>query len=105
MELTLPDGTLRLGLDLPAPPRSTLFPPQLQIIHNPELLALLTQYHAATFTEHGSGARDWTVLTERMKYIIELFRSRQQDQRLFDPPFQPEHVASIKAGVMPGGAL
>ena len=105
MELTLPDGVLHLGRDVPAPPGKPLFPPQLRTIQLPELRRLLEQYRAlgavthgnrlvlmlerdiakivgdtaVEIVAHGSAARDWVVLAQRMRYILELFRSRQQD--------------------------
>ena len=46
----------------------------------------------------GSGARDWTELTDRMNFIVDLFRTRQFDENLFAPPFsQPEWDALVSA--------
>ena len=51
------------------------------------------------------GAINWADLGDRMRYILELFRSRQQDQRLFEPPFNAIQTASIAASVEPDGEL
>lgn len=105
MELRLPDGILRLGCDVPSPPGAPLFPPALQTLDDSELQALLERFGAGGPTARGSGAKNWADLPERMQYILELFRSRQQDPRLFEPPFDPEQTAAIAAGQVPGGDL
>lgn len=105
MELKLPDGTLHLGVDLPALPGQPLFPPVLQQIHDVELRALLESYGAMGEMPRGIGAKNWTMLTERMRYILELFRSRQQDTRLFKQPFGEDQRKAIAEGRMPHGEL
>lgn len=89
MKLAVPGGALKLGNDLPPPPgmESTLFPPHLRSIENPELRALLGQLDKSQDSLKGSGAKDWSKLDQRMNYIVDLFRSRQSDPALFDPPF------------------
>ncbi|WIG95541.1 hypothetical protein [Myxococcus sp. SDU36] len=89
MKLAVPGGALKLGNDLPPPPgmESTLFPPHLRSIENPELRALLGQLDKSPDSLKGSGAKDWSKLDQRMNYIVDLFRSRQSDPALFDPPF------------------
>ncbi|WP_426749567.1 hypothetical protein [Myxococcus sp. Y35] len=89
MKLAVPGSALRLGNDLPPPPgmESTLFPPHLRSIENPELLALLASFDKSPNSLDGSGAEDWSRLDQRMNYIVDLFRSRQSDPALFDPPF------------------
>ncbi|WNZ63779.1 hypothetical protein QEG98_08795 [Myxococcus sp. MxC21-1] len=89
MKLAVPGSALKLGNDLPPPPgmESTLFPPHLRSIENPELRALLGQLDKSQDSLKGSGAKDWSKLDQRMNYIVDLFRSRQSDPALFDPPF------------------
>ncbi|MBZ4422210.1 hypothetical protein [Myxococcus sp. RHSTA-1-4] len=89
MKLAVPGGALKLGNDLP-PPRgmeSTLFPPHLRTIQNPELRALLGRLDHSPDSLKGTGAKDWSRLEQRMDYIIDLFRTRQSDPHLFDAPF------------------
>jgi hypothetical protein len=132
MTLKLPDGVLRLGSDLPAAPGQPLFPKLLRTIEDPELAALLAKYNAlAERAEElearrlientveellgklgidreiaiGTGADDWVSLNERMRYILELFRSRQQTQLLLQPTFTASQVAAMKAGRIPDGPL
>ncbi|NVJ06393.1 hypothetical protein HUW63_14260 [Myxococcus sp. AM001] len=89
MKLVVPGSALKLGNDLPPPPgmESTLFPPHLRTIENPELRKLLAQFDKSPDSLEGTGAEDWSRLDQRMNYIIDLFRSRQSDPALFDPPF------------------
>ncbi|WP_426749566.1 hypothetical protein [Myxococcus sp. Y35] len=89
MKLAVPGGALKLGNDLPPPPgmESTLFPPHLRSIENPELRTLLDQLDKSPDSLNGTGAKDWSQLDQRMNYIVDLFRSRQSDPALFDPPF------------------
>lgn len=105
MRLILPDGTLCLGVDLPAPPGQPLFPKTLQQIDNEELRRLLANYDVAFRSARGSGAKDWTDLSERMRYILELFRSRQQDARLLEQPFAVSQRQAIVDGHVPEGSL
>lgn len=89
MKLAVPGGVLKLGNDLPPPPgmESTLFPPHLRTLESPELRALLARLDHSPDSLKGTGAKDWSRLAQRMDYIIDLFRTRQSDPRLFDPPF------------------
>ena len=132
MTLKFPNETLHLGRDLPAPPGAPLFPPALQTIANKELNLMLAQYNALAersedrdavraieeaaellmgklgFGESfalGTGADDWTQLSQRMRYILEMFRSRQQDRRLLQQVFTAEQVKVMKSGKVPTGPL
>ena len=89
MKLAVPGGALKLGNDLPPPKgmESTLFPPHLRTIQNPELKALLNKLDHSPDSLKGTGAKDWSRLDQRMDYIIDLFRTRQSDPHLFDQPF------------------
>src|SRR5207302_800965 len=46
----------------------------------------------------GTGADDWVSLDQRMRFILELFRSRQQNQRLLAPIFTASQVDTLKQG-------
>jgi hypothetical protein len=132
MTLKLPDGVLRLGSDLPAAPGQPLFPRVLETIQHPGLAAMLAKYHALAARDEefaalrqiedtveellgklgigrdiavGTGADDWVSLNERMRYILELFRSRQQNQLLLQPTFSASQVTAMKAGRIPDGPL
>ncbi|WP_253910524.1 hypothetical protein, partial [Pyxidicoccus fallax] len=89
MKLAVPGDALKLGNDLPPPKgmESTLFPPHLRSIQNPELRELLGKLDSSPDSLKGTGAKDWSRLDQRMNYIIDLFRTRQSDPHLFDPPY------------------
>lgn len=101
MTLELPDGTLHLGRDVPTAPGQPIFPPDLTDLHDAELLRLLRVFHADGVNARDSGASDWSNLSDRMRYILELFRSRQQDQSLFETPFDAAAMAVIQRGGIP----
>jgi hypothetical protein len=101
MTITLPAGVvLELGEDLKAG-----FPEALKEITNPELSAFLEQHDLSSGGTRGTGAVDWADLTDRLNYIIGLFRSYQEQQDLFEPPFTPEQTTTLKAGHRPDGRL
>jgi hypothetical protein len=86
MTLRLPDTELVLGRDLPAPRGQPLYPLLLDPVGDPAAVELLTEYGATDPLNHGEGAGDWTQLSQRMRYILELFRSRQRDAPLMREP-------------------
>ena len=108
MSLALPFGErLSLGSDLRAEPGEPVFPAPLQRLSAPpDLLVLVSQYDRASThgaREAGSAAIDWASLPDRMNFIINLFRSRQQDEVLFDQPFDEGQRDSISEGMVPVG--
>jgi hypothetical protein len=100
VSLALPGGTLRLGTDLTGP-----YPAHLQSLANAELIALLGSVDSNLSGPRGSGAEDWASLADRIRYIGELFRLRQEDAGLLGAPFTPEQTAAIKEGRLPTGRL
>lgn len=101
MTISIPkDVHLRLWRDL-----SGVYPAVLQSITNPDLIRLLEQIDPSRDSLADSGAVDWSDLSERLHYIVELFRLYQQDGDLFEPPFSPDQIMEIKAGRLPAGAL
>jgi len=105
MTLRLPEGEIHLGKDLQESPGRQLFPSVLQSIEMNELRDMLATYHADGSTAEESGAVDWADIPERMRFILTLFRARQQDFRLFEQPFSEAQRRDIAAGRMPQGAL
>jgi hypothetical protein len=101
MTLELPNGTLHLGRDLPNAPGQPMFPPHLIDLKDPELLRILRIYRADGISARGSGASEWSNLSDRLRYILELFRSRQQDAGLLEPPFGPATIREIESGAVP----
>jgi hypothetical protein len=103
--IELPEGTLRLGQTLPSLPSGSMFPAALRTIENAELRDLLALLDRTPDRLAGSAARDWGNLGDRMNLIVDLFRSRQQDERLYQPPFTAEQAQLIRAGERPLGPL
>jgi hypothetical protein len=104
MNLALPEGKeIPLGSDVPSLPSGA--PTALQSIELPELRELFARFHASPGSNAGSGANNWARLEDRMGFIIELFRSRQQELDLLSPPFDPAQEADLARGVVPSGAL
>jgi hypothetical protein len=127
MTLTLPDGVLHLGRSIPHDDNAPLLPPALATIDDPELAALLDRHGALHVrVDHSAfgwlqarirallghptlaageladaGALDWTDLAQRMRFILTLFRVRQQDPDLFRQPFTDAQRAAIFAGRLP----
>lgn len=101
MSITFPSGIqLRLGQDL-----THEFPEPLKHITHPELRLLLDKYDLTPDSLSGSGAVDWADLPDRLHFIIDLFRSYQEDPQLLEPPFTGEQVAALKMGKMPEGRV
>lgn len=111
LTLKLPDSSVRLGRDLRAAPGHPMFPRVLERIEHPELGSLFARFaprfwHApAHALAHGTAAEDWASLDQRMRFILELFRSRQQNQRLLEPTFTERQVSAMQGGRVPDGPL
>jgi len=106
MVLKLPDEVLTLGRPLPAPgPSGTpLFPKDLQAITEPLTQALLTRYDLSDGRDEGRRVHNWSSYDDRMSYIANLFRSRQQHEPLFSKPFPPDVEAKLLKGELAPGA-
>ena len=97
MVLSLPGRVLWLGTHLADP-----YPEALQTITDHDLEALITRFEpAAAPGGDDCGARDWSVLEQRMHYILHLFRAWHEHPELARPPFTEAQVVSIAAGVVP----
>lgn len=105
MTLALPGETLRLGDDLPPLPGGGIYPSDLQSLSLPEAEELVQRLDRTPHTTRGSAARDWTLLGDRMNYVVDFFRSRQQDRSLLQAPFNPQQVDGILRGRVPKGRL
>ncbi len=101
MTIGLPEGQyLRLGHDLRAD-----YPQSLASLSNSELVALLKQVDPTSDSIEASGAVDWGNLSDRLHFIVDMFRCYQEWSLLFTAPFTDEQVAAIKAGLRPPGEL
>lgn len=101
MTLTLPDGVLDLARDVPPLADGEPFPPALRELRLPEVRTLVEQWDATGGTGRGAGAHDWADLHQRMTYIVNLFRSRQQHLSLTVSPFNTAQLAWMVRGEVP----
>jgi hypothetical protein len=109
MSLALPGGaSLPLGRNIPKEAAARPYlPVALQNITEPvDLVKLLAAYDRARgATNIGSASVDWRALEDRMNFIVNLFRSRQQDEELWGQPFSDEQRANIEARTVPPADL
>jgi hypothetical protein len=102
MTLALPDETLLLGRALRAPAGQPLYPAVLDPVDDADTLAFLKRHGAVA---PPAATANWTVLAERMRYIVDLFRSRQCHRPLQGPPFTAGQLRQLAAGVPVTGRL
>jgi hypothetical protein len=116
----LPSETLRLGKDVP--PRSAiapLFPPDLNDLSslpkgpavksgsiddaalNENVFNLVASFDRSLGDGRGSAARDWRRYDDRLNWIVNMMRSRQQDQSLWWSPYSVEDQKRILDGQLP----
>lgn len=132
MTMTLPHEVIDLGCDLKAPVGASMWPTELSHLRHPTLLALaervgayetrerelefpdrvegwvndfMTKLGLARPEAQGTGAKRWSRLDDRMRFIFEFFRSRQRDAALLGSPFSPAQQAEFHAGRIPDGRL
>ncbi len=87
---------------------SLRWPDTLATIDTPELVEFLFgvegwDRNPGTLT--GSAAGDWTELSDRMNFIVDLFRSRHADPDLFSAPYSAQQRTMIAVGRVPSGPL
>ncbi len=104
MQLVTASETFDLREDVP-PLAGAMFPPGLRTLTGTDAEAAFAQWDKTDGTGVPSGAHDWAVLDERMNFIVNLFRSRQNDATLFEPPFSPGQVAQLAHGQVPAPPL
>ena len=97
MTIGLPRGrTLRLGADL-----TQRFPPTLKTLANVDLVTLVGSFDPTLNSTQGSGAWDWAVLEQRMRFIADFFRSSHDDDSLYEAPFPRAALDAIAADRLP----
>jgi hypothetical protein len=104
MRLVTPREAFDLRQDVPPLPDG-MFPPALSDLDGTGAGTTYSQWDRTESTGKPSGAHDWAVLDERMNFIVNLFRSRQQDATLFEAPFSPAQLAVLDQGQVPPGPL
>jgi hypothetical protein len=105
MTLPLPSGTVWLGRALPPLPGSPLYPTTLDPIADEETMEFVVHYGAHDPHAAAHGAVDWARLSDRMRFILDLFRSRQCDVSLLGEPFTAEQREALLAGRPVAGPL
>lgn len=96
MTLQFPGATVRLGRDV-----AGVHAPSLRSITDPRLRQLLARIDPVPDSVAGSGTTDWSVLQQRMHFIADLFRCHHESERLFQPPYSPRQVTSMRQGKRP----
>jgi hypothetical protein len=99
--LELRDAVLHIGRPLPVLAGATAevpFPPELTVIREPLLQALLTTYDLSDGVPAKRRAYNWMWFAHRMNYITNLMRSRQNHQPLFAEPFAEAETAALLDG-------
>lgn len=104
MQLVTASETFDLRRDVPPLPAG-MFPPGLRELHGTAAEGAITQWDKTSGTGSPTGARDWADLDDRMNFIVNLFRSRQNDATLFDPPFSATQLDDLAKGQRPPGPL
>ena len=105
MTITLPNRPLKLGQDVIAPTGVNRYPRDLLTIEEPRCQQLVASFEGAQDTLTGSAADDWVNLSDRMRFVVDFFRSHQQYKGMFKPPFMESQMPAIDAGMLPGGPL
>jgi hypothetical protein len=100
MTLSLPGRVLALGANL-----EDAVPDELRDPTESDLAELLARFEPAPPARDDCGARDWSVLEQRMHYITHLFRVFHLHADLGKPPFTAEQLTAIARGVVPDGEL
>jgi flagella basal body P-ring formation protein FlgA len=100
MELHLPNETLDLGDDVP-PLNGQSFSADLKNISNPQVRQIVKAWDANPNSLRGSAGEDWTDLPDRMNYIVDMFRSRQKDQSLYNKPKHVQRKAAASSPARP----
>ena len=77
----------------------------LNVIGRERVTRVSARSHRPLPAADDCGAHDWSVLHQRMHYILHLFRSWHEHPELASRPFTPSQLASISEGVIPDGDL
>ncbi len=102
MRLATKSETFDLHEDVPALAGS-MFPTELADLTGSPAADAVARWDRTGGTGKPSGADDWADLDQRMNFIVNLFRSRQRQAALFEPPFDDDQVAALNRGEKPSG--
>ena len=93
MVMSLPERVLALGAHL-----DDAYPDELREPSDAELTELIARFEPVPPDADDCGARDWSVLEQRMHYIVHLFCAFHLREELSRPPFTPEQVERFGRG-------
>ena len=105
MSLALPSVVLHLGKDVVPISETQMFPDDLAVATFEPLVDLLAKLDRVPNSVVGSAAKNWGDLGDRMGFVVDFFRTRQQDASLYRQPFTDDQVAAFTTGTMPEGKL
>lgn len=95
MVVAFPAETIRLGRDIPRRDwRRPFYAPDLEEL-SPPAQALFDLFDRSLGDGRGAGAGDWRRFDDRLNFVANLLRSRQQDPTLFWQPFTDEDVVRV----------
>jgi len=103
MTFSVGSQSLSVHEDIP-PLHDAVFPVSLQKLKIDELKTFLTGPDGWDISRDGlrnTRTRDWTVLRQRMGYVVNLFRSRHLHSDVVAAPYTPEQLADIERGMTP----
>ncbi len=92
LDFTVGPEHLHVGRDL-TPVGGAVWPTTLRSLTEPRAVAAslaLRDQARAPDSLVGSAARSWAALPQRMNYVVDLFRSRHLESRVFDAPYVTE---------------
>jgi hypothetical protein len=97
MHISLPNGAqIPLGEDVCVSLNES-YPDDVKTLVIPELISLVARFGGDHPKPGGLGALDWAQLNDRMRFIIELFRTTQQQDELLEQPYSRGHQLEIEA--------
>jgi hypothetical protein len=105
MSIALPGFTIRGAKVTGQAASRTFIPPSLQNITAPDGLVTLFRQYDRSRASREAPSIDWRVLDERMHFVVNLFRSRQQDPQLLAQPFSDAQRELIELDRVPDRAL
>jgi hypothetical protein len=101
MVVAFPAETIRLGRDIPRRDwRRPFYAPDLERL-SPTAQRVFDLFDRSLGDGRGAGAGDWRRFDDRLNFVSNLLRSRQQDPTLFWQPFTDEDVVRVWSGRYP----
>jgi hypothetical protein len=101
MVVAFPSETVRLGKDIGFRDwQRPFYAEELQVL-SPSAQALFDQFDRSLGDGRGAGAGDWRRFDDRLNFVANLLRSRQQDASILWQPFSEEDIDRVWNGQRP----